>query len=94
MRLQMRERLRAPTRAVAQDPRHRKRRCVVDLELCNSAVSESATDRSPPKHQNPMMRSREASRGLEFEFDRFRHDDGRPRPFLRIERRNEENALG
>ena len=36
-----------------------------------------------------MTRSREANRGLEFEFDRFRHDDGRPRQFLRLELRIE-----
>ena len=36
-----------------------------------------------------MTRSREANRGLEFEFDRFRHDDGRSRQFLRLELRIE-----
>ena len=37
------------------------------------------------KPRNPTDRSWKAIRGREFEFDRFRHDDGRPRPFLRIE---------
>ena len=37
VRLQMRERLGAPTRAVAQDPRHRKRRVVVEDRARNPA---------------------------------------------------------
>ena len=39
---------------------------------------------------NPMMRPGKASRGLEFEFNRLRHEDGRPRLFLRVKRRIEE----
>ena len=41
-----------------------------------------------------MTRSWKASRGREFEFDRFRHDDGRLRPVLRMERRIEEMHWG
>ena len=36
-----------------------------------------------------MKKPWKASRGREFEFDRFRHDDGRPRQFLRLELRIE-----
>ena len=37
-----------------------------------------------------MIRSWKVSSGLEFEFSRLRHDDGRRRPFLLMERRIEE----
>ena len=46
------------------------------------------------KAPNQMTRSWKASRGREFEFDRFRHDDGGLRPVLRMERRIEEMHWG
>ena len=44
VRLQMRERLRAPTRAVAQDPCHRKRRVVVEDRARNPAEEGEGAD--------------------------------------------------
>ena len=44
VRLQMRERLRAPTRAVAQDPRHRKRRVVIEDRARNPAEEGEGAD--------------------------------------------------
>ena len=54
-----------------------------------SGGARPSTGTVPGKLENSMTRSREANRGLEFEFDRFRHDDGRPRQFLRLELRIE-----
>ena len=48
-----------------------------------------ATGKSPAKFQISKW-SRKASRGLELESNRFRHDDGHPRPFPRKSRRIEE----
>ena len=48
------------------------------------------TGRSVVKLQEPMKRSRKASNGPEFEFNRLRHDDGRRRPFLLLEQRTKE----
>ena len=44
VRLQMRERLRAPTRAVAQDPRHRKRRVVIEDRARHPAEEGEGAD--------------------------------------------------
>ena len=44
VRLQMRERLRAPTRAVAQDPRHRKRRVVIEDRSRHTAEEGEGAD--------------------------------------------------
>ena len=49
VRLQMRERLGAPTRAVAQDPRHRKRRVVVEDRARNPAEEGEGADMAVQK---------------------------------------------
>ena len=49
MRLQMRERLRAPAGAVAQDPRHRKRRVVIEDRARNPAEEGEGADMAVEK---------------------------------------------
>ena len=49
MRLQMRERLRPATRAVAQDPRHRKRRVVIEDRARNPAEEGEGADMAVEK---------------------------------------------
>ena len=59
----------------------------------SSAMIDAAVWEPSPKMENSMTRSREANRGLEFEFDRFRHDDGRPRQFSAAGAKNRGIAL-
>ena len=48
---------------------------------------EIGTGWLPTEAQNAMTKSLRAKRGREFEFDRFRHDEGRPPRFLWMKRR-------
>ena len=66
MRLQMRERLGAPTGAVAQDPRHRKRRVVIEERAGNPTEKGEGADMAVEKgfRRLPRIRLHEPQIGM------------------------------